>query len=246
MPSIESVLQSSETGARVALFRLDTTVIGGGVLYFCQAAHERDGSGNPIASTPVVFNGITYTPVDIQFEGFETSATGALPTPKMSLSNVDGVWQSVINTYGDLTGCTIQRIRTFERFLDGRPDADPLAFIGPDTFRVERKTAENKIFIEWELSAAIDQEGKKLPGRTVIRDTCLWRYRRYDAALTAFDYSRAQCPYTGSTYYDANDEVVVGAANDVPSRRLSCCKARFGNNVGLPFGGFPGAARVRT
>lgn len=232
--TIASVVQTADPGEKVTLFRLDTTSIGGDVKYFCQAS---------INSVGVTFATIYYTPVDVEFSGFETSGTGGLPTPRMKLSNTNGVFQTIVNTYGDLVGCVIQRVRTFKRFLDGEPEADPMAFYGPDTFRIERKVAENPVFIEWELSASFDQEGKMLPGRTIVRDTCLWRYRSYNNGV--FDYTRVQCPYTGTTYFDEIGGV-TDAAHDRCGRRLSDCKLRFGENGVLPFGGFPGTARVRV
>lgn len=244
MTSIQAVIQSSRPGERVSLFRLDAAAAGGGLLYFTPAVREKDVDGNLIPTEQVIFGGTTYTPVDVEFQGFEISAGGSLPTPTMRLANTDGMWQALLNTYGDLCGCTIQRVRTFRRFLDGEVDADPSTYLGPDTFRIERKKAENKSFIEWELSAAIDQEGKKLPGRVVIRDTCLWRYRRWDPDLGAFDYSKAQCPFAGAGSYDINDQPTT-PDKDVPSRRLSCCETRFGSAAPLPFGGFPGAARLQ-
>lgn len=236
--TLPSVVQSPNPGEKVTLFRLDTTALGGDVKYFCQASIN--GSG-------VTFQGIYYTPVDVEFSGFETSGAGGLPTPQMKLANTNGVFQGIVNAFGDLIGATIYRIRTFRRFLDGQPDADATAYYGPDTFRIERKVSENPVFIEWELSAAFDQEGKMLPGRTIIRDTCLWRYRYWDASKTpaAFDYSKAQCPYTGSAYYTELGVVTTNPALDKCGRRLSDCKLRFGANQPLPFGGFPGAARVR-
>jgi lambda family phage minor tail protein L len=142
-------------------------------------------------------------------------------------------------------GCTLYRVRTYARFLDNGSEPDPTAFFGPDIFRVERKAVDNPVIIEFELSASIDQEGKKLPGRQVIRDTCLWRYRIWNATTGEFDYAKAQCPYTGTSYFDASDRPVDNASEDVPSRRLRCCELRFGKKNPLPFGGFPGVARVR-
>jgi len=218
----------------VHLFILDTTFLGGPVLRFVQGS-EHDG--------PLSFGGQVYDPVDVKFDGLETQGVGALPTPTLQVSNADGVFQSVINTYGDLPGCTVHRIRTYRKFLDGQPDADGGAFFGPDTFRVERKATENNTIIEWELSAALDQEGKQVPGRQVIRETCIWRYRYFNKSSNQFDYAKAQCPYTGDAYFDINDQPVDDPAKDVPSRRLSCCKLRFGANNPLPFGGFPGVSR---
>jgi lambda family phage minor tail protein L len=236
MSEIRSVAQTPNPSAKVTLFRLDATKIGGDVKYFCQSAYETTG---------VTFGGVYYTPVDVQFSGFETSGTGALPTPRIKLSNTNGVFQAMVNTYGDLVGCIIQRVRTFRQFLDGQEDADPTAYYGPETYRVERKVSENPVFIEWELAASFDQEGKMLPGRVIVRDTCLWRYRTWNSVTSAFDYTRVQCPYAGDDYFNERTEVVVNPADDRCGRRLSDCKARFGEDGVLPFGGFPGVSRVR-
>lgn len=233
--ALASAVQTPDVGQKVTLFRLDVSSLGGAVYYFCQAA---------INNTGVTFGGVYYTPVDVDFSGFETTGVGGLPTPRMKLANTNGVFQTLVNTYGDLIGCQIQRIRTFSRFLDGQAEADSTAFYGPDTFRIERKTSENPTFIEWELSASFDQEGKMLPGRTIVRDTCLWRYRIWTGA--AFDYSKAQCPYAGTNYFNAIGGVETNPANDKCGRKLSDCKLRFGAAGVLPFGGFPGTARSRS
>lgn len=234
MTHINSVAQSLNPDGIVSLFALDTTSVGGTILYFVQGS-EHNG--------PLSFGGVEYQPVDVVFEGLETSGVGALPEPIIRVSNVDGIFQAIVNTFGDLTGCTVYRMRTFVRFLDGQPEADGDTFYGPDQYRLERKTSENSSHIEWSLSSSFDQEGKLLPGRVVIRDTCLWRYRHWDQGARAFDYSRAQCPYAGNRYFDINDQPVTDPTKDVPSRRLSCCRTRFGRNQPLPFGGFPGVAR---
>lgn len=197
------------------------------------------------AAGGVTFDGVLYQSVDVEFTGMMTNGQGALPTPHIKLANTQGTWQSLVNTYGDLLGCTLTRIRTYSRFLDGGSAPDPTAFYGPDVFRIERKVAINPVFVEWELSAAIDQEGVKLPRRIVVRDTCMFRYRAWNPGTSSFDYSKAVCPYTGTSYFDASDSPVVDPSNDVPSRRKGCCKARFGASNPLPFGGYPGVSRGR-
>ena len=233
--SLASVVQSSRPGAPISLYSLDVTGLGGGMLYFVQGAYN---------AKPISFGGIEYSPVDIEIEGMEANGGGGLPTPILRIANANALPQSLINTYGDLVGCTFRRIRTFERYLDGQPEADPGSFFGPDIFRVEQKSSENPVFVEWTLSAAVDQQGKMLPGRVVIRDTCLFRYRSYVSGVT-FDYSKAICPYTANSYFDKADQPTT-ADKDECGRRLSSCKKRFGANNPLPFGGFPGVGRVRA
>ena len=233
--SVKQEVQKLAPTAIVSLFTLDTTSMGGPVMRFVQSK-KTDGQS-------IVFSGLTYEPVDVKFEGLETSGVGAMPTPKIKLANTNGVIQALVNSYGDLNGAKLMRIRTFARFLDGEPEADPNAFFGPDQYRIERKTDDNPDFIQWELSTAIDQEGKMIPGRVIIKNTCLWRYRFWDKAKNGgaggFDYSKAQCPYTGSQAYDINDKPVANEF-DKPSRTLNCCRTRFGANQPLPYGGFLG------
>lgn len=234
MSAIQSEAQSLSPSAIISLFSLDTSSIGGPALHFVMQAQSESN---------VVYGGITFTAIDIKFSGMETSGAGALPSPKLSIANTDGVVQSIVNGFGDLNGCILRRVRTFARFLDGRPDADAAAFFGPDVFRMDRKITDTSDTIEWDLSASIDQEGKMIPGRIAVRDTCLWRYRAWNQTTSSFDYSKAQCPYAGAQSYDINDQPVIDNSKDVPSRRVGCCEARFGAGQPLPFGGFPGMAR---
>lgn len=234
MSELSATIQSARPGALIALFRLDVSPLGGQVMYFCQAAKN---------NAPVTFGGIVYQPVDVEFSGMEVNAGGALPRPHIKVPNTNGVFQQIINQYGDLLGVELRRVRTFARYLDGAPDADPGKYFGPDAFRVERKVKESPIYIEWELSANIDNEGKQLPGRQCIRDTCMWRYRQFNANTGDFDYSRAQCPYAGTLYFDRNNNPVASPADDRCSRHLTGCEARFGTTEALPFGGFPGLGR---
>lgn len=240
--SLAAVSQSLTPGAEIFLYRLDATLAGAGIHYFVQAA-QTDG-------TPITYGGQPYTPVDIKTEGFESNAGGVTPSPKLTIANSDGFVQALVNQYGDLAGCEIRRVRTFARFLDGSPEADPAAYSGPDIYRIERKSEENPVFIEWELSASFDQEGKLLPGRQFIRDTCTRRYRRYEpthpqAHPDGYVYPTVYpCPYSGSAAFTAGGDPTT-AANDRCGRKDSDCRLRFGEDGVLPTGAFPGLARVQ-
>lgn len=231
--SYQAEIQKPDIGRVVRLFRIDITPLGGPVYHFT-SSYE-----NP---TPVKYQNIEYTPIPIEAEGFEITANGMLPQPKLRLSAVNTLASALIHDYRDLVGARVTRLRTLERFLDGKPDADPDAHFPPEIYRIDRKAAHNKVMVEWDLAPAIDQEGTRLPRRQVLRDTCTWRYRIYTGS--GFDYSRATCPYTGSNYYDDMGNPTT-ASNDRCGKRLSDCRLRFGQNAALPFGGFPGVARVR-
>ena len=87
--------------------------------------------------------------------------------------------------------------------------------------------------VEFELAASFDLEGVTLPRRQIVQNVCPWRYRG------------SECGYTGTAYLDANDQAVASSSLDVCGKRLSSCKARFGQNAELPFGGFPAAGLIR-
>jgi lambda family phage minor tail protein L len=177
----------------------------------------------------VVYDGNTYTALPLQASGFELNTSGQLERPSITFANVGLAITGLTNTYSDLVGATVTRIRTLTTYLDGQPDADPDAYWGPDEWVVEQKTSENKLAVTFQLSVPFDLEGRSLPGRRLLREQCQWVYR-----------SNIGCHYTGTSYWDANDNPVATLANDACGKRLSSCRLRFGTTSRLPFGGFPG------
>lgn len=230
-------LQQLSLDDHVELFDLDTTSLGGPLYHFVSSSLPKLDGGD------VVWQGNTYVPVPFEASGFEASGKGTLPTPHLKFANINLAFSSVAIAYGDLLGCKVTRHRTFLAFLDGQPDADPEAEL-VDFFRVERKVAQNKVFVEWELAAWIDQQGAQIPARQVLQDACTQIYRFWNGA--AFDYTKATCPYTGTSYFDVNGNSVGTQAQDVPGRSLdNCCKKRFPGQP-LPTWAFPGVAQSST
>jgi len=154
----------------------------------------------------IIWQGKTYVPAPIQAEGFDISSRGTLPTPvlRMTAQKEEGIQalsilRRAIHKYGDIVGAKVTRIRTFAKYLDpdnfssisqidGKqgiyesnfPDQyepDPYAEFPRDIFYIERKSNENKINLEYELSALIDVEGIKLPRRVVLSNKCGFSYR---------------------------------------------------------------------
>ncbi len=232
---ITSAVQSLTPGTLVQLFRLDARSLGGSLYHF-----------TPSAATELTYQGVVYAPVDIEAEGFELTGTGSLPTPKLRITNVTRVLAALVATAGDLLGAEVVRLRTLADYLDDGPDPDPTMHFPPDLYRVERLTSFSQTVIEWELSAALDQEGRKLPGRQVLRDACTHRYRRWDADTGGFDYAAATCPWAGTPYRDALGQVVDDGARDQCGKRLSDCRARFGAAAVLPTRAFPAVGRTRV
>lgn len=177
----------------------------------------------------VIYDGNTYTALPLQASGFELNTSGQLERPSITFANVGLAITGLTNTYSDLVGATVTRIRTLTTYLDGQPGADPDAYWGPDEWVIEQKTSENKLAVTFQLSVPFDLEGRSLPGRRLLREQCQWVYR-----------SNIGCHYTGTSYWDASDNAVGTLANDACGKRLSSCRLRFGTTSRLPFGGFPG------
>lgn len=100
-----------------------------------------------------------------------------------------------------------------------------------EIFFIDRKTAENRDVVEFELVSAMDLAGVRAPKRQCIGNICQWQYRS------------TECGYAGTSYFDASDEPVLNSALDVCGKRLNSCRVRFGENAELPFGSFPGIGR---
>lgn len=231
--ALETLAQQAATDDIVHLYALDATSLGGEIYRFTSSAFE---------ALPVTWQGNIYAPVPVETEGWEWNGSGSLPTPTLKVSNIGNGFGGAVIGFGDLVGCPFVRTRTFRRFLDGQPDADPAAHFPLDVYRVEQKTSHNKVFIEWKLAAAFDHEGRLLPGRQVLRDTCTHRYRRWNG--TAFDFTKATCPYVGDLFFTTTGAATADPAEDRCGKRLSDCKKRFADDP-LPTRAFPGVSRIR-
>lgn len=121
---------------------------------------------------------------------------------------------------------------TFSQNPFGTPD--PTAEFPREVYYIDRKTTENREVVEYELTAAFDLAGVRLPKRQCIANMCPWVYRS------------AECGYTGSVYFNEADQQVGTLAQDVCGKKFISCLLRFGASVDLPFGGFPGVGTYYT
>lgn len=230
--AILSEIQKLSPSAVVELFVLDTTSFGGDIYYFHAGTNE--------LRSRVIWQGQTYEPFPVQVTGFEFNGNGQLPKPKLTVANVTGVISTLVLLYQDLLGAKLIRKRTFVKYLDAvnfdggvNPTADPTAEFADDVFFVDRKSNENKATVEFELAAAFDVTGVRLPRRQIVQNVCPWKYRG------------TECGYVGTSYFDAKDVPVANAFQDVCGKRLNSCQKRFPPPFELPFGGFPAAGLIR-
>lgn len=151
----------------------------------------------------IYWNGNAYMPAPIKTEGFDLSSKGLFPKPKLSIAFSDdflftfALFKKVVQ-FDQLIGAKFTRIRTFAKFLDQKnfyqtdgvtplisdpssiPDGfspDPNCEFPRDVYYFDRKSSENKNYLEFEMSSAIDLDRVKLPRRKVLSYTCPWIYR---------------------------------------------------------------------
>lgn len=237
-------IQKPDLGTIVELYEIDCTAIFGDILRFTPSPLIQDRT-DPVAQ-PVTWRTNIYEPRACKSTGWTWDGTGPLPQPKLTIGNTDLAISAVCIAYSDLQGAIVTRHRVPFKYIDGQPDADPDIEFDPDIFVVDQKTTQNKMVVEFSLGAAIDIQGRLIPGRQIIQGYCSFRYRRWDGTEFVYSQGSAACPYTGGVYFNAKGNQVADSAQDKPSKRLvSCCKARFPTGD-LPYGGFPGAAKYKA
>ncbi len=228
MPSISTNLQESSFGIVITLFELDTTIYGGGIIRVANT------------STPdrqaIVFNGNTYYPFPIEATGFEISSDKA-PRPKLSISAIEPIMMASINEYRGLQNCPVLRMRVRREELDDLNPAITTEFINYDVFYINKMTAQNKQYIQFELITKVELASKQpFPRRTMV-SYCNHQYRRFDETTTTFIYpDKNACPYTGANYFDEFNQSCA-MKDDSCSKTLGGCSARYATD--LPFQGFP-------
>lgn len=222
---------SPTSGALVELYEVDASAIGGLSYFFHNGLNG--------LRQPIVWQGQEYTPMPLQASGFDTMGDAAPGRPRLTLSLVDQSVGILARNLGNLEGAKVLRHRTYERYLDavnfagGNPNANPSIEFPLDVYWVDRKASENKHMIEFELVAPIDLEGVRLPRRQVIANICPWVYKG------------AECGYIsggGGSGFPDFDSTKCDKGLGTPNG----CKAHFGANAELPYGGFPTCGRVRS
>ena len=133
----------------------------------------------------IVWNSETYQRFPVEASGFAFQR-GQLPRPTITISNMGTPSMSLVllaaNRFtagNDLTGAKVTRIRTMARFVDaanfsgainpfGTPDPD--AEFPREVYYIDRKSAENRQVVKFELAAIFDMAGIRAPKRQCTRD----------------------------------------------------------------------------
>lgn len=222
-------VQKLEASAEVVLFELDITPIGGSVLRF----HGYTQVG------VITWQGNEFSPWPIDATGFARTSSGSLPTPKLTVGNVDGSISALCTYFDDIVGAKLTKFTTFGKYLDavnfpgGNPTADPTQEFPPDVWYIEQKTSETNETVEFQLASALDCMGTLLPRRQIVANVCAW--------LSTGGYRGPYCGYTGAAKFDKDGNAVTDSSQDRCGGKISDCKLRFGTGNPINFGGFPGA-----
>ena len=177
--AIVSDLQNINPSSIIELFTLtlNSTLHGASTVYRFHAGSTLNSNGE------IVWAGNTYQRFPIKAEGFAFQK-GQLPRPTLTVSNALGTITAILlnvnstTTGNDLTGATVTRIRTLARFIDavnfpenvnpyGTPD--PTAEFPQEIYKIDRKSAENREFVQFELAAVFDLAGIRAPKRQCTR-----------------------------------------------------------------------------
>ena len=177
--AIVSKLQNTNPSAIIELFtlQLDNSLHGATTIYRFHAGSSLKDNGE------IVWAGNSYQRFPIKAEGF-AFRKGQLPRPTLTVSNALGTITAIllsVNTTtagNDLTGATVTRIRTLARFLDavnfpgdinpyGTPDST--AEFPQEIYKIDRKSAENRDTVQFELASVLDLAGIRAPNRQCTR-----------------------------------------------------------------------------
>ena len=175
--AVFSDLQSINPSAVIELFtlQLDNALHGANTTYRFHAGSNLNANGK------ILWAGHEYLRFPIQASGFAFQK-GQLPRPKIIISNATGLISSILltvnqtTTGNDLTGAKVTRIRTLAKFLDKEnfinntnPTEDQTAEFPREIYSIDRKSAENRETVEFELAAPTDLAGVRIPKRQCTR-----------------------------------------------------------------------------
>ena len=170
-------LQSINPSAIIELFqlKLDSALHGASTTYYFHAG------SNLNANNKIKWKGVEYLRFPIQASGFAFQK-GQLPRPRLIVSNATGLISSIlldvnkVTAGNDLTGATVTRIRTLAKFIDAdnfadgvNATADPSAEFPKEIYSIDRKSAETRETVEFELAAPTDLAGVRIPKRQATR-----------------------------------------------------------------------------
>jgi lambda family phage minor tail protein L len=234
-------LLSSGPFAIIELFQLKTfeSMHGSDNEYYFHAGRNRkttepSNTDDIVSAYSIYYNGHTYLPLPIEATGFEFKGDGGLPRPTIRVANLNSnitqllLGVNEVTPGNDLNGAQVTRIRTLSRFLDGsnwengvnpygNPSTDDAAQMPQEVYYIDRKVAETRDFVEFEMVSSLDLANARAPRRLVMQNLCQWKYRGKECGYTGtadFTPVGQTVTYTSATNYtytSGADKLLAGS-----------------------------------
>ena len=211
------------------LFEVDLQSFGGDVIRFHGGTNGYYGN--------VIWKGLAYSAYPISVEGFETKSEGTYSRPTMKVANITGLITGINSDFDDALGAVVTRRQVPVKYLDvvnfpgGNPDADP-TMEAVSRYVIEEMTEETFETVTYSLATPVDCDNAIIPARTILADVCQWIYRGEG------------CGYDGPPVADEKDVPTSDPTKDKCSKHTSGCRRRYPKPSAMPYGGFPGSAKV--
>lgn len=224
---IESV--DAGVGAMLDLYEVDLQAFGGDVLRF--------HSGTNGYFNDVIWQGRAYSAYPIAVEGFEVKSEGTYSRPTMKVANITGLITGINHDFEDALGAVVTRRQVLVKHLDvvnfpnGNANADP-TMEAVSRYLIEEMAEETFETVTYNLATPVDCDNAIIPARTILADVCQWVYRGDG------------CGYSGGPVADEKDNPTSDMSRDKCSKHRSGCRLRFAKPSALPYGGYPGSAKV--
>jgi len=173
-------LQGLNPSAIIELFELELdSALHGSQTTMTYRFHS---GSNVNANGKIVWRGNTYLRYPVEASGFAFQK-GQLPRPQITISNTLSLLTAVmlevnkVTAGNDLTGSKVTRIRTLAKFIDAanfsggsNPYGTPANNEFPrEIYYIDRKAAENRDIVSFELASISDMAGIRVPKRQCTR-----------------------------------------------------------------------------
>ena len=132
----------------------------------------------------VKYDGQLYTPIPLEAQGFLIKTEGVPPNPTIRVGNIGLEFTGLVNTWNDLVGAELKIRKVLAKYLDNGSSPDTSEHWPDETWTIQQKAEETKLYVSFQLATAFDLDGCMLPKRRALRYTCPWVYRSADCSYT--------------------------------------------------------------
>lgn len=146
----------------IEIIAIDATNKGGEFFYIT-------GNPPPAGQPAIMFKGKTVISLPMQTDGWEENVDGLLPTPTLTVSNINKDLFDIVQSTGDLVGAKVLRYLIFAKNLDNGSQPDSTKASEPATFVIERKTHHSDTHISWRCILPFELPNLTIPRRRILR-----------------------------------------------------------------------------